>query len=190
MIINPIVSGENGKSDIFSMNLENRIVLLTGEISDEMAASVISQLLYLDNNGKETISLYINSPGGSVSAGLAIYDVIESLRSPVSTICLGCAASMAAVILSGGAKGKRLLLPHSQVMVHQPSGGMDGQTTDLLIAAAHIETLRRDLNELLAENCEKDIRDIVEATERDHWMNAKEAVEFGIADRITKKGGN
>ena len=129
MILNPVVSNENGRTDIFSINLENRIVLLTGEIDDEMSTSVISQLLYLDSRGKDDISMYINSPGGSVSAGLAIYDVMQTLKSPVSTICLGRAASMAAVLLSGGAKGKRLLLPHSEVMIHQPSGGIDGQAT-------------------------------------------------------------
>ncbi|MCR5235793.1 MAG: ATP-dependent Clp protease proteolytic subunit [Lachnospiraceae bacterium] len=187
MILNPLVVGENGRSDVFSMNVENRIVLLTGEIEDEMASSVISQLLYLDNIGKETISLYINSPGGSVSAGLSIYDVMQTLRSPVSTICLGRAASMAAVILSGGAKGKRLVLPHSEVMIHQPSGGMDGQTTDLLIAATHIADIRLELNLLLAENCEKQLGDVSSYTERDHWMNADEAVKFGIADRIITK---
>ena len=123
MILNPIVSNENGRSDIFSINLENRIVLLVGEIDDEMSASIISQLLYLDSRGTEDIKLYINSPGGSVSAGLAIYDTMLSLKSSVSTICMGIAASMAAVLLSAGAKGKRVVLPHSEIMIHQPSGG-------------------------------------------------------------------
>ena len=184
MILNPVVSNENGRTDIFSINLENRIVLLTGEIDDEMATSVISQLLYLDSRGKDDISMYINSPGGSVSAGLAIYDVMQTLKSQVSTICLGRAASMAAVLLSGGAKGKRLLLPHSEVMIHQPSGGIDGQATDILIAASHIEALRGELNNLLAANCGKDLAEIVEATDRDYWMKAKEAIEFGIADHV------
>ncbi len=184
MILNPVVSNENGRTDIFSINLENRIVLLTGEINDEMATSVISQLLYLDSNGHEDISLYINSPGGSVSAGMAIYDVMQTLRSPVSTICLGRAASMAAVLLSGGTKGKRMLLPHSEVMIHQPSGGIDGQATDILIAASHIEALRGELNNLLAANCGRGLDEITEATDRDYWMKAWEAVEYGIADHV------
>ena len=183
MLLNPIVNGDNGRADIFSMNLENRIVLLTGEINDDMASSVISQLIYLDNAGTDPISLYINSPGGSVSAGLAIYDVIRNLNSEVNTICLGKAASMAAVILSGGT-GKRQLLPHSEVMIHQPSGGVDGQAADILIAASHIESVKAVLNKILSENCRADIKKIEEATERDHWMSAEEALDFGIADGI------
>ncbi len=185
MTLNPIVNSENGRFDIFSMNLDNRIVLLTGEIDDEMASSVISQLLYLDNSGSDQIDLYINSPGGSVSAGLAIYDVIHNLKSKVNTICMGKAASMAAVILSGGT-GKRWLLPHSEVMIHQPSGGVDGQATDILIAASHIENIKSVLNELLCKNCKKTPTEIAEATERDHWMNAEEALKYGIVDGIIK----
>lgn len=188
MILNPIVNSENGRSDIFSLNLENRIVLLTGEIEDEMAASVISQLIYLDNAGTDPIDLYINSPGGSVSAGLAIYDVIHNLNAEVNTICIGKAASMAAVILSGGT-GKRWLLPHSEVMIHQPSGGVDGQATDILITATHIESVRAVLNGILSENCHIDRAKIEEATERDHWMRAAEALEFGIADGVMRKSG-
>ncbi len=184
MIINPIVTNENGKCDIFSVNLANRIVLLTGPIDDEMAASVISQLLYLDSTGKDEISLYINSPGGAVNAGMAIYDVMQSLRSPVSTICMGHAASMAAVILSGGAKGRRFILPHSEVMIHQPCGGIDGQAKDIRIAASHIESLRSDLNLILANNCSASVCDMEAATDRDNWMKAGEAVEFGIVDKI------
>lgn len=184
MIVNPIVCNENGRMDIFSMNLDNRIVLLTGEIEDEMAASVISQLLYLDHNGHDRISLYINSPGGSVSAGLAIYDAIQSLESPVSTICVGRAASMAAVLLSSGHKGDRVVLPHSEVMIHQPSGGAGGQAEDILIAASHIERLREELNRLLAANCDKPVEEIRAATDRDYWMDAREALDFGIADRM------
>lgn len=184
MVLNPIVCNENGRMDIFSMNLDNRIVLLTGEIDDEMAASVISQLLYLDSNGRDGISLYINSPGGEVSAGLAIYDTIRSLESPVSTICVGRAASMAAVLLSAGHKGDRVVLPHSKVMIHQPSGGVGGQAEDILIAASHIEYLREELNRILSENCNKPIEEIKEATDRDHWMSAGEALDFGIVDRM------
>ncbi len=183
MTLNPIVNSENGRFDIFSLNLDNRIVLLTGEIDDEMSSSVTSQLLYLDNSDTDPIDLYINSPGGSVSAGLAIYDVIHNLKSPVNTICMGKAASMAAVLLSGGT-GKRMILPHSEVMIHQPSGGVDGQATDILIAASHIESLKGVLNGLLCRNCGKTPEEIADATERDHWMNAEEAKEYGIVDEI------
>ncbi len=190
MILNPIVTNENGRSDIFSVNLENRIVLLTGPIEEEMAASVISQMLYLDSTGKDEISLYINSPGGAVNAGMAIYDVMQSLRSPVSTICMGHAASMAAVILSGGAKGRRFILPHSEVMIHQPCGGIDGQAKDIRIAASHIESLRADLNNILAGNCNVSITEMESATDRDHWMKAEEAVSFGIVDEVISSGDN
>ena len=183
MVLNPIVNSDNGKFDIFSMNLEFRIVLLTGEINDDMASSLISQLIYLDNAGTDPIDLYINSPGGSVSAGLAIYDVIHDLHSDVNTICMGKAASMAAVILSGGT-GKRWILPHSEVMIHQPSGGVDGQATDILIAASHIESVKAVLNGILNDNCRIGLKKIEEATERDHWMSADEAMDFGIVDGI------
>ena len=183
MILNPMVSNENGKTDLFSMNLENRIVLLTGEINAELAASVISQLLYLDGSKEDTISLYINSPGGSVSDGLAIYDTMKALKSPVKTVCVGRAASMAAVLLSAGNKGNRVVLPHSEVMIHQPSGGVGGMAEDILIAASHIKRLREELGKILSENCNKSMEEINEATDRDYWMNAKEAVDFGIADR-------
>lgn len=184
MILNPIVSDESGRKDIFSVNLENRIVLLTGEIDDEMASSIISQLLYLDSTGDEKICLYINSPGGSVSAGLAIYDTMRSLKSKVSTICIGRAASMAAVILSGGESGERVALSHSEIMIHQPSGGMNGQAEDIVIAAEHIKKVRSELNTILSDNCSRPVKEIAKATDRDHWMDAKEAIEFGIVDRI------
>ncbi|MCR5022745.1 MAG: ATP-dependent Clp protease proteolytic subunit [Lachnospiraceae bacterium] len=185
MNYNPIVSGESGRTDVLSMNLENRIVLLSGEIDDDMALLVISQLLYLDNQTeKEPISLYINSPGGSVSAGLAIYDTMKSLICNVNTVCFGRAASMAAVIFSGGQKWNRTILPHSEVMIHQPSGGVEGQTEDIVIAASHIRSLREKLNDILAQNCGKTLEEIDAATDRDYWMSAEEAVGFGIADRI------
>ncbi len=187
MILNPMVNDDSGRSDIFSINLENRIVLLTGEIEDEMASSIISQLLYLDSNSDEKIRLYINSPGGSVSAGLAIYDTMQSLKCPVSTICIGRAASMAAVILSGGAKGERLALRHSEIMIHQPSGGMNGQAEDILITAEHIKNIRTELNSILAENCGKSVKEMEKATDRDNWMNSDDAVSFGIVDRVLDK---
>ncbi len=184
MILNPMVNDESGRTDIFSINLENRIVLLTGEINDEMASSVISQLLYLDSKSEEKICLYINSPGGSVSAGLAIYDTMRSLKSKVSTICIGRAASMGAVILSGGEKGERVALAHSEIMIHQPSGGMTGQAEDILIAAEHIKKIRSELNTILSDNCGKTVKEMEKATDRDYWMSADEAVSFGIVDRI------
>lgn len=185
MVINPYVINENGRTgDIFSCNLENRVIHLVGEITDEMAASIVAQLLYLDSAEKEDIQLYINSPGGSVSAGLAIYDTMQNIRSDVSTVCLGRAASMGAVILSGGAKGKRKILPHSEVMIHQPSGGMEGQASDLLIVAEHIQKTKKLLNELLSENCGKSYEQLVKDTERDYWLSPEEAVGYGVVDAV------
>ncbi len=190
MVINPIVLDEHGRSgDIFSRNLEDRIVYLVGEINDEMAASVVAQLLALASKGNEDIQLYINSPGGSVSAGLAIYDTMQHIRPDVATICMGRAASMGAVILSGGATGKRYVLPHAEVMIHQPSGGMEGQASELEIAAEHIRETKKMLNEILAENCGKELKQVVKDTDRDHWMRAAEAVKYGVADKILKGEG-
>ncbi len=185
MVINPIVYDEKGKgNDVFSCNLENRVVHLTGEVTDEMAASITAQLLYLAAMGNEDIQLYINSPGGSVSAGMAIYDTMQYITPDVVTVCLGKAASMGAVILSGGAKGKRMILPHGEVMIHQPSGGMEGQASELLIAAEHIKSTKKMLNELLSENCGRDVDQVSMDTERDYWMNAQEAVAYGVVDKV------
>lgn len=185
MFLNPTVyDADNRGNNLFSLNLENRNILLTGEINDELAASIVTQLLYLDSVGSEPITMYINSPGGSVSAGLGIYDTMKSLDSKVVTVCIGQAASMGAVLLSGGEPGMRYILPHSQVMVHQPSGGIGGQASDILIVASHIETLRNTLNEILAENCNQSTSEVAKSTDRDYWMNAAEAVQFGIVDKI------
>ena len=185
MVINPAVIDEIGKtSDIFSRNLDRRVVHLVGEVTDEMAASIIAQLLHLDAMSSEDIQLYINSPGGSVSAGMAIYDAMQLIKSDVVTVCVGRAASMGAVLLSGGTKGKRFVLRHSEVMLHQPSGGMNGQATDILISAKHIKKVKHMLNEILAENCDKDINILAEDVERDFWISAEEAVEYGVADEI------
>ena len=185
MVINPIVYDGNGKgNDIFSSNLEHRIIHLVVGIDDTMSASIIAQLLHLDAESNEDISIYINSPGGSVSAGLAIYDTMQNIKSDVRTICVGVAASMGAVILSGGKKGKRYILPHSEVMIHQPSSGVSGQATDILLVADHIRKTRENLNKILAENCEKDLADVTWDTERDFWMDAREAKEYGIVDQI------
>ena len=187
MMINPVVFDGNKGNDIFSSNLESRIIHLVGEVNDGMAASVIAQLLHLESKGDEDIYLYINSPGGSVSAGMAIYDTMQHITPDVVTVCTGMAASMGAVILSGGTKGKRAILPHSEVMIHQPSSGVSGQATDILLVANHIEKTRSVLNQVLSENCEKDLEQVSKDTERDYWMNAKEALEYGIVDKILEK---
>ena len=187
MMINPVVYDGNKGNDIFSSNLESRIIHLVGEVNDAMAASVIAQLLHLEAQGTEDIYLYINSPGGSVSAGMAIYDTMQYISSDVATVCTGMAASMGAVILSGGTKGKRAILPHSEVMIHQPSSGVSGQATDILLVANHIEKTRATLNQVLSENCDKDLEQVAKDTERDYWMNSKEALEYGIVDKILDK---
>lgn len=189
MLVNPTVYNKDGRpGDILSLNLENRIVMLTGEIHDELAALVTSQLLYLDSINHASIFLYINSPGGSVSAGLAIYDTMKSLKSSVATVCQGTAASMAAVILSGGEKGKRFILPHSEVMIHQPSTGMEGKASDLMVSVKHINRTRRVLLDILAENCNPTKPEIAEHLTHDYWMNAKEAVAYGIVDTMIGGG--
>ena len=185
MVINPVVYDEKGKgNDVFSSNLENRVIHLVGEITEEMAASITAQLLHLASRGEEDIQMYINSPGGSVSAGLAIYDTMQFIKPDVATVCLGSAASMAAIILSGGAKGKRMVLPHSEVMIHQPSGEMQGQATEMLIVAEHVKATKQMRNEILSENCGKAYEEIARDTERDFWMRATEAVSYGVADQI------
>ena len=189
MLVNPTVYNKDGRpGDILSLNLENRIIMLTGELNDELAALITSQLLYLDSVNEETIWLYINSPGGSVSAGLAIYDTMQSVKSEVATVCQGTAASMAAVILSGGKKGKRFILPHSEVMIHQPSTSMQGKASDLMISMNHLEQLRKVLTSILAENCGRTEQELKEHLAADYWMNAKEAVTYGIVDSIIMGG--
>ena len=191
MVINPVVTDEKGRgSDIFSSNLENRIVYMVGEVTDEMSASVVAQLLYLASKGEEDIQLYINSPGGSVTAGMAIYDTMQHISPDVATICMGRAASMGAIVLSGGAQGKRYVLPHAEVMIHQPSGGMTGQATELEIAAEHIKETKQLLNRILARNCGKEYGQVVKDTDRDHWMHAREAVAYGMADMVLGESGS
>lgn len=185
MVINPIIYDTKGKgTDIFSANLEDRIIHLVGEVTDEMAASIVAQLLHLASQGTEDIHLYINSPGGSVSAGMAIYDTMQFIQPEVATVCVGRAASMGAVILAGGAKGKRTILPHSEVMIHQPSSGVSGQASEIMIAAEHIKKTKSVLNQLLAENCGKQAEEVTKDTERDYWMSAVEALEYGIVDKL------
>ena len=170
--------------DIYSRLLKDRIVMLTGEIDDNVANIIVSELLYLDSLSHDDISLYINSPGGSVSAGMAIYDTMNFIKSNVSTICLGMAASMGAFILSSGSKGKRYCLPNSEVMIHQPLGGATGQATEIKIAAEHILKIKEKLNLLLAKNTNKDIKDIEKDTERDNYLSSEEALEYGLIDKI------
>lgn len=186
MVVDKESNGERSY-DIFSRLLKNRIILLSGEIDDILANSVVAQLLYLDSLNHDDISLYINSPGGSVTAGMAIYDTMNFVKSDVSTICLGMAASMAAFLLSSGEAKKRYILPNAEVMIHQPLGGAQGQATEIKIAAEHILKLRDKLNRILAENTGQKIENIQKDTERDNFMDSKEALEYGIVDKIIEK---
>ena len=173
--------------DLYSRLLEDRIILLNGEIDDNLANIVVSELLYLDSINDDDISIYINSPGGSVSAGLAIYDTMNFIKSDVSTICLGIAASMGAFILSSGTKGKRYALPNSEVMIHQPLGGASGQATEIKIAAEHILKIKDKLNHILSLNTNQDIKTIEYDTDRDNYMDAYEALKYGLIDKVIDK---
>ncbi|MBO7388951.1 MAG: ATP-dependent Clp endopeptidase proteolytic subunit ClpP [Oscillospiraceae bacterium] len=171
--------------DIFSRLLNDRIVFLSEEVNDTTASLVVAQLLYLEaQDPDKDIQFYINSPGGSVTSGLAIYDTMQYIKPDVSTICVGMAASMGAFLLSSGAKGKRIALPNSEIMIHQPSGGSQGQATDIQIQAEHILKIKKKLNAILAENIGKDIAVIEADCERDHFMSAEEAREYGLIDRV------
>ena len=174
--------------DIYSRLLRERIVFLTGPVEDNMASLVVAQLLFLEaENPKKEISLYINSPGGVVTSGLAIYDTMQFIRPPVSTLCVGQAASMGSLLLSAGEKGMRFALPNARIMVHQPSGGYQGQVTDILIHAREVESLKRRLNEIYVHHTGKDYKAIEEALERDNFMTADGAKEFGIVDQVMEK---
>ena len=186
MVVDKEINGERSY-DIFSRLLKNRIILLSGEIDDNLANSVVAQILYLDSINHDDISIYINSPGGSVTAGMAIYDTMNFVKSDVSTICLGMAASMGAFLLSSGENGKRYILPNSEVMIHQPLGGAQGQATEIKIAAEHILKLREKLNRILAKNTNQDLETIESDTERDNFMNSNEALKYGIVDKIIEK---
>lgn len=170
--------------DIFSRILKNRIILLSGEIDNNTANIVIAELLYLDSINNDDISLYINSPGGSVSAGMAIFDTMNYIKSDVSTICIGMAASMAAFLLACGKSGKRYCLPNSEVMIHQPLGGVQGQATEIKIVAERIIKLKNKLNQILSEKTNKKLSEIEKDTDRDYYMNSQEALEYGIIDKI------
>ena len=186
MIVDKELNGERSY-DIFSRLLKNRIIMLTGEIDDNLASSVIAELLYLDSINNDDISIYINSPGGSVTAGMAIYDTMNFIKSDVSTICLGMAASMAAFLLSSGTIGKRYILPNAEVMIHQPLGGAQGQATEIKIAAEHILKLRDKLNLILSKNTKQKLEKIKNDTERDNFMDSNEALKYGIVDKIIEK---
>ena len=174
--------------DIFSRLLNDRIVMLSEEVNDTTASLVVAQLLFLEaQDPDKDIQFYINSPGGSVSAGLAIYDTMQYIKPDVSTICIGMAASMGAFLLSSGAKGKRIALPNSEIMIHQPSGGSRGQATDIQIQAEQILKIKKRLNEILAANTGKSLQEIERDCERDHFMTAEEAKEYGIIDQVITK---
>ena len=174
--------------DIFSRLLNDRIIVLSDEVNDATASLVVAQLLYLEAQDPEKdISLYINSPGGSVTAGFAIYDTMQHIRADVSTICLGQAASMGAFLLSSGTKGKRMALPHSRVLIHQPLGGAQGQATDIEIQAAEIIRIKKSLNEILASNTGQSIKKIEKDTDRDYIMTPAEALEYGMIDKVVSR---
>ncbi len=184
MVVQQTNRGERSY-DIYSRLLNERIIFLADEVNDVTASLVVAQLLYLESEDPDAdISLYINSPGGSVSAGLAIYDTMNFIKCDVSTICIGMAASMGAFLLSAGAKGKRLALPNSEIMIHQPLGGAQGQASDIKIQAEHILKTRDRLNSILAQNTGKPIEIIAADTERDNWMSAEDAMQYGLIDKV------
>ncbi len=170
--------------DIYSRLLKDRIIFLSGEINDDIANTVVSELLYLDSINHNDISLYINSPGGAITSGMAIMDTMNYIKSNVSTICVGMAASMAAFLLSCGQKEKRFILPNAEVMIHQPLGGVNGQATEIKIVAERILKIKDKLNKLLAKNTNQSLEKIQIDTERDYFMDANEALEYGIVDKI------
>ena len=187
MVVEQTARGERSY-DIYSRLLKDRVIFMTGQVEDHMANLVVAQMLFLESeNPDKDIHLYINSPGGSVTAGLSIYDTMQFIKPDVSTMCIGQAASMGAMLLAGGAKGKRLALPHSRMMIHQPSGGAQGQASDIEIQANEIIKLRNSLNALLAEHTGKAVETIAKDTERDNFMSADEAQEYGLVDKVIQR---
>lgn len=186
MVVDREIDGERSY-DIFSRLLKERIIMLTGEINDTVSSNVVAELLYLDSISNDDISIYINSPGGSITSGMAIYDTMKFVKSDVSTICVGMAASMAAFLLSSGEVGRRYILPNSEVMIHQPLGGAEGQATEIKIAAERILKSRDKLNQILSKNTGKDLKIIENDTERDNFMDSREALEYGLVDKIIEK---
>jgi len=184
MVVEQTSRGERAY-DIYSLLLKQRIIFLTGPVFDQVGSLICAQLLYLESdNPSKDISFYINSPGGVVSSGLAIYDTMQYIRSPVSTVCIGMAASMGSLLLAAGAKGKRYALPNARIMVHQPSGGAQGQATDIEIQAREILTLRKRLNEIYVHHTGQSIEAIERKLERDSYLSADEAMEFGLVDEV------
>lgn len=186
-LIPTVIEKEQGSErcyDIYSRLLKDRIILLNGEINDNIANSIVAQLLFLDSENNDDISIYINSPGGSITSGMAIYDTINIIKSDVSTICIGMSASMAAFLLSSGTKGKRYILPNAEVMIHQPLGGAQGQATEIKIAATRILKLKDKLNKILSKNTNQPLEKIQNDTERDYFLDAEEAKQYGIIDKI------
>ena len=187
MVIQQTNRGERSY-DIYSRLLNERIIFLADEVNDVTASLVVAQLLYLESEDPDAdISLYINSPGGSISAGMAIYDTMNFIKCDVSTICVGMAASMGAFLLAAGAKGKRLALPNSEIMIHQPLGGAQGQAADIKIQAEHILKIRERLNAILAEKTGKPVDVIAVDTDRDNWMTAEDAMNYGLIDKVLEK---
>lgn len=184
MVVEQTARGERSY-DIYSRLLKERVIFMVGQVEDHMANLVVAQLLFLESeNPDKDIHLYINSPGGSVTAGLSIYDTMQFIKPDVSTMCIGQAASMGALLLAGGAKGKRFALPHSRMMIHQPSGGTHGQAADIEIQANEIIKLRHQLNKIMAAHTGKDLDEIAKDTERDNFMSASEAVKYGLVDKV------
>ena len=184
MVVEQTSRGERSY-DIYSRLLQERIVLLGGEVTDESANLIVAQLLFLQSqDAKKTINMYINSPGGSVTAGLAIYDTMQFISCPVATYCIGQAASMGAVLLTAGAKGKRFALPNARIMIHQPWGGAEGKASDIEITAKEILRLKERLNHILADHAGKSYEDVVRDTDRDYFMSADEAAAYGLIDRV------
>lgn len=184
MVVDQTSTGERSY-DIYSRLLEDRIIFLTGEINDSVANTVVAQLIYLEaKNPNKDICLYINSPGGSVTAGMAIYDTMQYIKCDVSTICIGMAASMAAFLLSGGAKGKRFCLPNGEVMIHQPLGGAQGQASDIIITAEHIKKTKQKMIKIMAENTNQSVKKLEKDVDRDNYMSAVEAKEYGLIDEV------
>ena len=187
MVVEQTNRGERSY-DIFSRLLNDRIIMLCEEVTDASASLVVAQLLYLESQDPDKdIQLYINSPGGSVTAGMAIYDTMQYIKCDVSTVCIGMAASMGAFLLSGGAKGKRFALPNAEIMIHQPSGGAQGQATEISIVAEHILKIRQKLNEIMAANTGQPLETIKADTERDNFMSAEEAKAYGLIDEVIAK---
>jgi ATP-dependent Clp protease protease subunit len=187
MVIEQTARGERS-FDIYSRLLKERVIFLVGQVEDHMANLVVAQLLFLESeNPDKDIHLYINSPGGSVTAGMSIYDTMQFIKPDVSTLCIGQACSMGALLLTGGAKGKRHCLPHSRMMIHQPLGGYQGQASDIEIHTREILTIRDKLNKIMAQHTGRDIKEVARDTDRDNFMDGKEAVKYGLIDSVLEK---